>query len=212
MVSARILHAVLAVALISPGPPRAQDSGTAFTLPEPDAGAWTEGESLTDPAPRPGAWTPWPTDDPVIWAADACLGFYLTRDPAVFAPAVPTRTDHDEGRDPRLYAARDDPPVRVTVFNWPDVFQCQTMRFPTLDKRPDPAALAAWVGARLTADQGWVPATDPRSKSAASDGIALRHDALGVTVRVYWFFEFMQVEVEADYHGPPIIFDDSFPY
>lgn len=139
--------AVLALALASPIPVSGDDLGAEYAGPVDFP--WAIGKSWTDPAPRPGPWTPWPTDDPVIWAADACLGFYLTRDRAAFAPALPYEIVHKD-LERRLYAERDDPPVRVSVFNWPaphhGVFQCQTMTWPALAK-PDPEAVTVWAEA-----------------------------------------------------------------
>ena len=90
----RCVNAVLALALLHPIPGGAGDNAPAY--PGRAEGNWTTGDSWTDPPPRPGPRSPSPTDDPVILATDAYLGFYLTRDRAVFAPgAVRTNAPTD---------------------------------------------------------------------------------------------------------------------
>jgi hypothetical protein len=131
-------------------------------------------------------WTPYPTADGLVWAAEACLGYFMTRDAGALGGGEVTGRDRD-GLEVELGAME----ARIHLHGVPatgqGAFRCNSMRWPELS--PSPGRLhevATWIEARLRPRagwQGWFEPEDPdgrRNRTIAR----YRNEALGVTLRV----------------------------
>lgn len=131
-------------------------------------------------------WKSFETKSPFVWAADACLGYFVTRDPAAWNGGQ-TEAPGDEYHQNVVLGDLADVPnwqARIHIFNFPfheyGVFNCQNTSWPSLEFNGD--EFQRWVVARMTAKDGWTP-SNPRF----GDDYA------------FW--------IQADYFGPPIVFD-----
>ena len=194
-----------------PGMPPAAGVGSA----ELGSGGAAELASIVQPSGSDGGqvgagvWLPYPTEDPFIWSADACLGYFWTRDAAAMGDGVEVTRD-----GPRLEAELGRMRGRIQILDGPaggGAFRCLTTRWPELPPDRDRLdALGRWVEHRLMKRDGWRGAFDPDNPGGLRvwEVASFRHDGLGVTLRVQARFDhrtgsdYLSFELEAAAGAP----------
>ncbi len=170
-------------------------------------------DGLRAPGPSTAAWVPYPSSDPLIWAADACLGFFLTRSVAALGQGAAVAWEADG-----LGAEFGERQARIRVETVPPDgaggFRCASQRWPEI--APSAArleAVATWIDDRLRAGdgwKGWFEAENPgglRFRTVAE----YRNEELGVTLRIEALHDhpmrsdYMVVGLEQDSPGGPLL-------
>lgn len=180
--------------------------------------AYRQGDSIWDDGPSTEPWVPFPSTDLLVWGADACLGFFMTRDQASLNGGI--LTDHPPFH---RYVELGDMRARIVILDFPfdeyGVFQCENTTWPervltqnSLDE------LQRWIAARLTPEAGWQGTFD----RVIPDGWRFfdlgrfRNDRLGLSLGVGTSFHerrsnhlHLTVRIYADYFGPPVMMDSD---
>jgi hypothetical protein len=99
---------------------------------------------------------------------------------------------------------------KIHLLNWPfheyGTFNCESRGWTLIPQDSNQKAeLEKWAQFRLTANDGWVGTFD---RAGQFDILKYRNDRLGILVRVYTIEGTFSFSLEADYFGPPIIFDE----
>jgi hypothetical protein len=161
-----------------------------------------KGDSLEGPPRTQDTWEAFATDEPLIRAADICLGYFLTRDQSLFSG-----TDFEVYRDsaniPRIVVTAVDPAFGVNFFDYPfnqfGVFQCDG----STNEFSDSIHLQEWTEYRFRSEAGWY-----RLDLMPNDLAQFRNDRLEVAVSIYELVPGdFNVALQADYFGPPIILE-----
>ena len=210
------LSTVLALRSVEGGAEQALPQVAGVGPVEPGSGGAAELASVVQPSDGqggqvgPGVWLPYPTEDPFIWSADACLGYLWTRDPAALGDGVVVTRD-----GPRLEAELGRMQGRIQILDESpggDAFRCVTTRWPELPPDRDRLdALGRWVEHRLMKRDGWRGAFDPDNPGGLRlrEVALFRHDEMGVTLRVQARFDhrtgsdYLSFRLEADAGAPP---------
>ncbi len=173
-----------------------------------------KGPSILDPPIQEEEWQPFESTDPVVWGADACLGYFLTKDESAWNGG----TTEDKAVDKHsIYVVLGNFLARFHVFDWPPidaakpyanygVFQCKNTRWPEhkLDAERS-TELKKWTEFRLSSANGWVGSIE--SFAGYLKG-SFRNDAVGLTVH-FENYSGARVRFEADYLGPPVLIDET---
>lgn len=210
------LSTVLALRAVEGGAEQALPQVAGVGPVEPGSGGAAELASVVQPSGGEGGeggprvWLPYPTEDPFIWSADACLGYLWTRDPAALGDGVVVTRD-----GPRLEAELGRMQGRIQILDESqggDAFRCVTTRWPELPPDRDRLdALGRWVEHRLMKRDGWRGAFDPDNPGGLRlrEVALFRHDEMGVTLRVQARFDhrtgsdYLSFRLEADAGAPP---------
>lgn len=167
-------------------------------------GGCRKGDSIQGPPRISEPWERFDSKDPFVWAADVCLGYFLTRSESAFAGGKVSAGRH---HDNSLYldVAREDLAARAYFYDFPfgeyGVFQCEGSE--RADSPPDGIEFARWTQDRLRVTEGWV--ADPSQSSFQL--VTYRNERLGVRFRVYEIGGEFKFALQADYFGPPVIMD-----
>lgn len=173
-----------------------------------------KGPSIFDPPILNQEWQPFESKDQVVWGADACLGYFLTKDASAWNGGT---TKDEVGDEYGIYVVLGDFLARLHIFDWPPtsvaspykeygVFQCENTRWPehALDAERS-EELKKWAEFRLSKANGWVGSIE--SFAGYLDG-SFRNDALGLTIH-FENYSGARVRFEADYWGPPVLIDET---
>lgn len=170
----------------------------------------SSGPSLFDPPILNEEWEPFPSNNPVVWGADVCLGYFLTKHPTAWNGGVRSETD-----PAWLYLTLEGDRARVRMMDWPidsegspysgyGTFTCQNTKWP--EHRLDEMGIAEirrWARERLSAANGW---TGNIENWGAVENAEFRNDVLSLMVIIRNWSGSAQIKFEADYLGPPILY------
>jgi hypothetical protein len=117
------------------------------------------GNRVEDPGPSTEPWIPFESDDPFIWAADACLGYFMTRSEAALNGGITSFRDEDH------WNVAWDARAKIHLFNWPfheyGTFNCESSGWTLIpEDTSQEAELEKWAQFRLAANDGWVGVFD----------------------------------------------------
>jgi hypothetical protein len=166
-------------------------------------GCW-KGDSIQGPPRISKRWQPFDSKDPFVWAADVCLGYFLTRSESAFAGGKVSAGRH---HDNSLYlnVVREDLAARAYFYDFPfgnfGVFQCEGTLL--ADGSPDGLEFARWTQNRILGTTGW--ASD--DSHPGFDLSAYQNKDVGVRFRVFEIAGEYKFALQADYFGPPVIMD-----
>jgi len=172
------------------------------------------GPSLFDPPILHREWQPYESSDLVVWGADACLGYFLTKNQSAWNGGT---TEDDIDSEFGIYVTLGDFLARLHIFDWPSsgtaspypeygVFNCENTSSPAHTMSAVRSEeLKKWVDFRLSKANGWVGGM--QSFAGYIDG-SFRNDFLGLTVR-FENYQGVTVHFQADYFGPPILIDET---
>lgn len=170
-----------------------------------------EGYSLRSPPPVGGTWTPFESDEDLVWAADVCLGYFLTKDNTAWNGGK----IHEKSRDSRgLYLILENTWSRVHIYNYPKsivgsnyedygVYACESTFVPWRELTHEGGLeVQRWASTRLNALNGWVGNfTDLEPPLRGK----FRNDKLALNVQFYNHSGNVAVKFRADYFGPKAI-------
>lgn len=174
-----------------------------------------KGPSIIDPPILNEAWAPFESDEVWVWAADACLGFFMTKDTSAwnkgehngsvdepFGITVELR----EGLTLKERIHIKDHPMYVKSNSKPHygAFRCETdYRYGKPVQDTDRDEVMRWINTRLTKGNGWTGSLN------TWEGFHLgsfRNDALGLDMKIEATDENFSFRYMADYFDPKVLF------
>ncbi|MEM6588275.1 MAG: hypothetical protein AAF641_07475 [Pseudomonadota bacterium] len=173
-----------------------------------------KGPSIKDPPILTSVWSPFESSSLLVWGADVCLGYFLTKDAGAWNGGSTLDTvDELHG----IYVELGDFEARVHLSDRPfgvegspqegyGVFNCKNARWPEHSlTNAEKDEIQRWIENRLSTTNGWVGGLEDWSSSTVGKVVGqFRNEALGLTVEFRNWDDTGTIYFYADYFGPPV--------